>query len=127
MLSLEPQLKTKMAVDLPKSGLSDALEGGVKRQLDDLYAAVAKSDGVELDAVPKALPFHVRIVSNIDKKHAVRTEMAERFKDTGYPLEYPCKSKCVLLFQKVDGSDVLVFGMYVYEYGHDCPPPNRRR
>eukprot|EP00518_Triparma_eleuthera_P023025 CAMPEP_0197561066 /NCGR_PEP_ID=MMETSP1320-20131121/24424_1 /TAXON_ID=91990 /ORGANISM="Bolidomonas sp., Strain RCC2347" /LENGTH=1070 /DNA_ID=CAMNT_0043122669 /DNA_START=36 /DNA_END=3244 /DNA_ORIENTATION=- len=125
--SLAPPLKTKKAEDLAKSGLSTALEDGVKRQLDELYAAVAKADDVELDAVPKALPFHIRVVSNVDKKHAVRTEMAERFKDTGYPLEYPCKSKCVLLFQKQDGSDVLVFGMYLYEYGHDCPPPNRRR
>ena len=78
-------------------------------------------------SVPKALPFHIRVVSNVEKKHTVRKEMAERFKDTGYPLEYPCRTKCILLFQRVDGSDVLVFGMYVYEYGQDCPAPNRRR
>ncbi|GMI08523.1 hypothetical protein TrLO_g15972 [Triparma laevis f. longispina] len=125
--SMKPTMEVKKAVDLPKSKLSEALEDGVKNQLDQIYNNMAKNDEVDVDFIPKALPFHIRVVSNIEKKHQVRKEMAERFTDTDFPSEFPVRTKCVLLFQTVDGSDVLVFGMYLYEYGHDCPPPNRRR
>ncbi len=32
-----------------------------------------------------------------------------------------------MLFQNLDGQDVISFGMYVYEYGSDAPQPNRGR
>ena len=38
-----------------------------------------------------------------------------------------CASKCMCLFQNIDGQDVVLFAMYVYEYGHKCPAPNQRR
>ena len=42
-----------------------------------------------------------------------------------YPSEFPAKSKCLVLFQSQDGVDVILFAMYVYEYGHACPMPNQ--
>ena len=53
--------------------------------------------------------------------------MYKRYKKQGYPTEFPVRTKCILLFQTIHGVDVLIFGMYVYEYNHDCPAPNRGR
>jgi E1A/CREB-binding protein len=53
--------------------------------------------------------------------------MFERYKKRGYPREFRVRTKCILLFQTIHGVDVIIFGMYVYEYDHNCPPPNRRR
>ena len=53
--------------------------------------------------------------------------MLQRYETKGCPSQYPVRTKCILLFQQIHGVDVLLFGMYVYEYGQDCPAPNRRR
>lgn len=53
--------------------------------------------------------------------------MMSRYSAEGYPSEFPVRSKCVALFQRIHGVDTFLFAMYVYEYGHKCPAPNRRR
>lgn len=66
-------------------------------------------------------------MSCLDKLHTVREGVYNRYKDKGYPTDFAVRTKCLLLFQNIDGQDVLLFGMYVYEYGHKCPQPNQRR
>jgi E1A/CREB-binding protein len=54
-------------------------------------------------------------------------QMYQMYSKAGCPSDFPVHTKCIGLFQSVDGVDVLLFAMYVYEYGHDCPAPNRRK
>lgn len=70
---------------------------------------------------------YVRQVLNTDKTFPVRERMLKRYAAQDYPSEFPAKSKCLVLFQQQDGVDVILFAMYVYEYGHQCPLPNQRR
>ena len=53
--------------------------------------------------------------------------MYKKYSKDGYPTDFPVHTKCIGLFQTIHGIDVLLFAMYVYEYGQECPAPNRRR
>lgn len=53
--------------------------------------------------------------------------MYNKYSKHGCPASFPVHTKCVGLFQSIFGVDVLLFAMYVYEYGQDSPAPNRRR
>ncbi|KAL7549416.1 hypothetical protein ACHAWF_012686 [Thalassiosira exigua] len=117
----------KDASHLPHCNLSRAIEDGLSKTLSKAYDKVAEDRGCYLSQVERAEGLCVRVVSSLQKKHKVREEMAARYAKKGYPSEYTVTTKCIVLFQKVHGADVLLFGMYVYEYGDECPGPNRRR
>ncbi|KAJ8600694.1 hypothetical protein CTAYLR_008316 [Chrysophaeum taylorii] len=118
----EPPAKPLGAKDIKHTGLSRFLEERVTKALTDAYAEARAAPGTPYDEAPRV---YVRQVSNIDQTHQVKPGMISRYSD--YPREFPARSKCVLLFQEIDGVDVILFGMYLYEYGHDCPQPNQRR
>jgi len=117
----------KAAKDLPHCKMSLAIEKGLEKHLGKAYMLRAKNKGLTLQKVEKVEGVTVRVVSNMEKKHVVRDEMFARYSKSGCSSEFPVRSKCIALFQKIHGVDVILFGMYVFEYGHNCPAPNRRR
>ena len=117
----------KGAEDLERCKMSDAIEEGMRKTLEQAYLDRAKDLSVDVDNVERAHGLTVRILSSVEKKHHVGEEMVRRYGSSGCPSEYPVRSKCIALFQRIHGVDTMLFAMYVYEYGHDCPAPNRRR
>lgn len=62
----------------------------------------------------------------MDRKLEVRELMKQRYAHKNYPDEFPFRCKCIVVFQELDGVDVVLFALYVYEHGEDNPPPNKR-
>jgi E1A/CREB-binding protein len=119
--------KKTQAADLPHTLMSEFIEKRVNECLERAYQQQATKLGKSIEDVEKAPALCVRQVSSVDHPQRVREGMLERYKHKNYPSEFPCRTKCVLLFQNLDGQDVILFGMYVYEYGHKTPQPNQRR
>lgn len=117
----------KGAKDLPHCNLSRSIENGLEKTLGKAYCKVAADRGCTVGQVEKVEGLSVRVVSSLVKKHKVRDEMLARYSNKKYPSEFKVTTKCIVLFQTIHGVDVLLFGMYVYEYGAECEGPNRRR
>jgi E1A/CREB-binding protein len=68
----------------------------------------------------------VRQVTSMDRKLEVRDLMKKRYAHKNYPEEFPFRCKCLVVFQHLDGVDVVLFALYVYEHDEKSPPPNQR-
>jgi len=145
----------KGARELPHCDQSQSIEDGLSKTLLQAYEKVAIEKGCTVAQVEKAEGLNVRVISSLEKKHKVREEvrsivlvsdlnacdfsflqliecdakpqMLARYAKKGYPAEFKVTTKCIILFQKIHCVDVLLFGLYVYEYGDKCAAPNRRR
>ncbi|XP_020572493.1 histone acetyltransferase HAC1-like [Phalaenopsis equestris] len=124
----EPLLRRLVvgAKELPRTKLSDHIEEWLFMRLRDERQERAKKLGKNINEVPTAEDLVVRLVSSVDTKFEVKQCFREIFKEDNYPVEFAYKSKAVMLFQVIEGADVLLFAMYVQEYGSECSEPNRR-
>ncbi|CAI5745724.1 unnamed protein product [Peronospora destructor] len=116
------------ARDLQRTKLSDYLERRITKSLKAEREDEAKWTQRDVKDIETADGLAVRLVSNIEKQLMVRDKMFQRYKDSHkYTSEHRFKSKCICMFQELDGVSVLLFGMYVHEFDEQEADCNSRR
>jgi E1A/CREB-binding protein len=125
---------TPMAEDLQRTKLSEHLENHVRVKMNEHLDEEAKKkslkDGIPLEDAVKLVEMGgaitIRLVTSMDKKLEVRERMKKRYAFKNYPDEFSYRCKCIVVFQNLDGVDVVLFGLYVYEHDEKNPAPNSR-
>jgi len=125
---------TPMAEDLPRTLLSEHLENHVRKKVDAFIEKKAQekaqAESLPIEDARKKLQMggHITIrqVTSMDRKLEVRERMKKRYAFKNYPDEFNFRCKCIVVFQNLDGVDVMLFGLYVYEHNEKNPLPNKR-
>ena len=117
-------LPTKTARDLPRTALSDTIEARIQALLESRRALIATEQECEPREVVFPI-FTVRVVSSAERHILTPPELYTRYRGVGYPSQFNYRSKALVLFQTLGGVDVALYGVYVQEFGDDCPPVRR--
>jgi len=133
----EPTSTTPMAEDLPRTKLSEQLEKHIRiklkeREKNEVKTKMAENEGMTTEEAKKLVTdnggeIYVRQVSSMTRTLEVMPRMKKRYSfKKDYPNEFKFRCKCLILFQNLDGVDVILFGLYVYEHDESNAPPNQR-
>ena len=132
--TLEATSSTPMAEDLPRTKLSEFLENSVRVKVNEFVEKKSrersKAGNIPIEEARKKLQMGgaitIRQVTSMDRKLEVRERMKKRYAFKNYPDEFNFRCKCIVVFQNLDGVDVILFGLYVYEHDEKNPSPNKR-
>ncbi|KAK9138694.1 hypothetical protein Sjap_009288 [Stephania japonica] len=113
------------AKELPRTSLSDHIERKLFASLEQERRERASVLGKNLTDVEGAEGLTVRVVCSVDKNCKVNQRFWNVLQRENYPQEFPYKSKVILLFQKIEQVDVILFAMFAQEYGPECDYPNK--
>jgi E1A/CREB-binding protein len=130
----EATSSTPMAEDLTRTKLSEQLENHVREKVDAFLETKAQEkcsvEGITIEEARKKVEMGgavtIRQVTSMDRKLEVRDRMKKRYAYKNYPDEFSFRCKCIVVFQNLDGVDVVLFGLYVYEHDENTPAPNTR-
>lgn len=125
---------TPMAEDLQRTKLSEFVENHVRQKMDEHLKELANEkmmkEGMTTEQAAEAVhmggAITIRQVTSMDRKLEVRERMKKRYAFKNYPEEFSYRCKCFIVFQNLDGVDVILFGLYVYEHDEKNPNPNKR-
>lgn len=131
---LEAKSSTPMAEDLPRTRLSEHIEEHVRIKVHEYVEKCSKqkaeTDDITVDEARQKLQMGgaitIRQMTSMDRRLEVRERMKKRYAFKNYPDEFNFRCKCFVVFQNLDGVDVLLFGLYVYEHDEKNPAPNTR-
>merc|ERR1712146_489254 len=98
------------AVDLPHTNMSQFIQMRVEQRLERAYKEKAEADSTRVEEIEKCPLVSIRQVASIEKNQQVREGVRERYAHKNYPSEFPCRTKCVVLFQNIDGQDACSSG-----------------
>lgn len=132
--NLDASSSTPMAEDLPRTMLSEYLENHVRVKVDEFIekqsAEKSEREHIPIKLARKKLQMGgaitIRQVTSMDRRLEVRERMKKRYAFKKYPDEFTFRCKCIVVFQNLDGVDVMLFGLYVYEHDETNPAPNTR-
>eukprot|EP00571_Detonula_confervacea_P015865 CAMPEP_0172301040 /NCGR_PEP_ID=MMETSP1058-20130122/3011_1 /TAXON_ID=83371 /ORGANISM="Detonula confervacea, Strain CCMP 353" /LENGTH=1734 /DNA_ID=CAMNT_0013011029 /DNA_START=299 /DNA_END=5503 /DNA_ORIENTATION=+ len=133
--NLGPSSTTPMAEDLPRTILSEKLEKDcmekLKIKMAEMSKEKAEAENISLEKATELThegggQIYVRQLTSMSNTLEVRPRMKKRYSFKDYPSEFKYRCKCIVVFQNLDGVDVILFGLYVYEHDETNAPPNQR-
>ena len=122
----QPYLGARMIMSCP---LSDFLQAVLMQCVDEVNNQQPERYRIMGDDLLELKnSFTIRVVSNVPATLTMKPRLAPLFFDS-QSLANPSltyQSKCIAFFQRRNGIDLLLFMLYVYEFGDHTIAPNRR-